>query len=105
MPATGLTDREATPAGSAKERRRPVTVVVNFLSEKPGSLHVADTSETGGSCWLPRREIILEPGTLEDAMARRARRRMAPLRITMPLWLALDRGLATEASEGQGALF
>ena len=108
---TGFTDRggfTARPqffAPTDPVRARPVVVVVNYLGETPQSLHVADTTELGVSCWLPKSQAVYEAAELVGARARRAQGRPATLKITLPAWLALDRGLATAASEGQGSLF
>lgn len=87
-------------------RDHRVDLVVNFLGDTPQSLHVCDTGDLGVACWLPHSQVLVEAAALASARAVRARNTApATLKISLPLWLALDRGLIAAAGEGQGELF
>lgn len=86
----GFTDRSIFNDGTP-ESRRPVTLVLELMdTRRVKAVLVRD--KAGATAWLPREMIVIAPGT------------RGPFRVTMPTWLALDRGLATKA-EGQETLF
>lgn len=83
-----------------------VHLEVRYLGETADALHVADTGDLGVACWLPRSQVIVDAGELLAARAVRARNTAAALlKLSLPLWLALDRGLVAAGGEGQGELF
>lgn len=102
MTSYGFTDRRlvADPALGAEgnavppDSNREVVVVVELLEERSQAILVGSTSDAAISCWLPLSQIKVD-------LAQRGR----TLRVTMPLWLARAKNLATEAGAGQGSLF
>lgn len=79
-----------------------VTVMARMVrSDRPASLYVSEQG-TGKMVWLPRSQIHVEEGgivgdrTIADLGT--------VLRITMPKWLALEKGLSTMTDARQGEL-
>lgn len=84
---------------------RWITVTVNLLGESAAALHVVGTRATDQPEWLPKSQVEMRPGALAAAKASRAAGRMALLEISLPRWLAVERGFAADVLEGQGDLF
>lgn len=110
---TGLDDRGLGDSGGAvaPDGNLPVTLLLNLLLDDPGkaAILVGDTAMNGVTAWLPRKHLSIfgagrsEPFAL--AQANRAGQRGRTIRVTMPLWLARSKNLATDAGAGQGNLF
>lgn len=99
----GFTDRRGIPdqglgdSGGAvpADGNRPVTMVLNLLRDDDKAIYVAETTDSGVTAWLPRSQIQIF-GAQGGART---------IRVTMPLWLARAKNLATDVPEGQGSLF
>jgi hypothetical protein len=87
----GFTDRSWLVPTDTEERQRPVLVACRVLERREKAVLVQEPS--GGTAWLPRSEIRVEPSA------------GGLVRITMPTWLAIEKGLTAEAGVGQGRLF
>lgn len=86
---------------AATDRNRPVVVVCRLMTARDKSLLVVDGA--GVSAWLARSLILKsEDGGGGDggAFTRGTR-----LRLTLPAWLAEEKGLSVQPGEGQGDLF
>lgn len=97
---TGIPDRGLGDGGGAvpPDSNRLVSLVLNLLNDtKRDAIYVAETSDSGVTAWLPRSQITVLGDTGGG--------RIHTIRVTMPLWLARAKNLATDAGEGQGSLF
>ena len=94
---TGIDDRGLGDSGGAvpPDSGRPVSLVLNLLRDEPKAIYVAETSDSGVTAWLPRSQIEIFG----------AQGGSRTIRVTMPLWLAREKNLATDVPEGQGSLF
>ena len=91
---TGFTDREFLQPADKAERFKQVKMTLLVLDDgRVKSVLVGDPNEMTITAWLPRASI-----TIERAVGGRAT-------VTMPNWLAIDRGLAGVPGRGQGGLF
>jgi hypothetical protein len=94
----GVPDRSLGDSGGAvpADSNRPVAMVLNVLLDDPGkaAIYVAETTRDGVTAWLPRKQI-----TIFGAQSGRT------IRVTIPLWLARAKNLATDVGAGQGSLF
>lgn len=102
--AVGFTDRgglgRATEA--AGDPKRLVQIFCRRVSERPAALLVCERG-TGITAWLPRSQITVESGGVSEPAD------LADigetLRITLPAWLAVEKGLVSFAlDERQGSL-
>ncbi len=93
--------------GSSRDGGQQVTLVLNLLLDDPGksAIHVADPTDAGITCWLPRSQIRIEESSSGSGLGRPQGRHGSTLRVTMPLWLARAKNLHAAASAEQGNLF
>lgn len=86
----GFSDRTDVPSPRGEDRTRQVVVLCTLMKMEDAAVLVS----TGvGSVWLPRSQVAIERGMF------------GALRVTLPAWLARDKGLVGEPADGQGSLF
>ena len=91
---TGFTDREFLQPADKAERFKPIKMTLRILDDRRvKAVFVGDPNEMTVTAWLPRAEIKIEPAAGNRAI------------VTMPTWLAIDRGLAGVPGRGQKTLF
>jgi hypothetical protein len=90
--AIGFTDRSNLQPDTKLDRLKPVELDCTLVKEKPLAILVED--ESGSQAWLPLKYVTKR----QDGM-------FGALRITIPTWLAIEKGLRAEAGKGQGRLF
>ena len=91
---TGFTDRSDLQPETKEERLKPIVLVLDVIDDRRiKSVCVADPADRRITAWLPRAQITMERPVL------------GRVRITLPTWLAIDRGLMAVASRDQKTLF
>ena len=91
MSRIGFTDRSGLPPKTEfADRDKPVVMVVGLVRETKDAVLVRDTA--GVEAWLARKHLTIEDG-------------ISKLRITLPIWLAIDKGLRVPVDDDQKTLF
>jgi hypothetical protein len=88
--SVGFTDRSGVPDPVAEDPWKRVAIDCQFVRGTAAAVLVRDGA--GVEAWLSRKHIIIDD-------------RLGSLHITMPAWLARDKGLHAEAGAGQRTLF
>lgn len=81
---------------------KPDVVILAWKRRESASAVLIAERGTGREVWLPRKQVRIETGGMVAPQSLSDLGEM--LRITLPAWLAEEKGLGTEALAGQGRL-
>jgi hypothetical protein len=90
--STGFTDRSGLEPATRVARTAPIEAVFTRLKSTDKAIMVKDS--TGATAWLPRKHL----GQIEEGL-------FGEIRLTLPTWLAIEKGLRTAPVAGQQSLF
>lgn len=72
--------------------------------EEPASVLVSLDGEQKGAVWLPKSQIVIAPERVETPADRNRRQTLTRIMVSVPCWLARQKGLQAQAAAGQGRL-
>ena len=82
----------------------PQTFTLFLHRDEAAAVLVSLDGEQKAAVWLPKSQIAIAPERVEAPADRNRRLLLTRIMVTVPAWLARDKGLSAQSAPGQGQL-